>query len=300
MILSKTLNQKHNTVLFFVLFFFITPSLFGQKALLWKVSGNGLTEPSYLFGTHHLLGEKFINEVKEINEPFKNAKGVVVEMEIDSSKLMSVMQMAIMSGNKLSTLLSPEDFKLVSDELQKVSGFSLKMFDSFKPAQVSVLLMMYWTKAQNEENLAKYGGTPLDIYFASNGKKSGKKVTALETMEWQMKLLLDYFPVEEQAKQLVASVRIGEQSKKMADDVFKFYLDRDLNSILKVMDSSPKELGTMDHLLKERNEKWLTQLPAIMNSGSQFIAVGAGHLPGKHGILELLRQKGYTVEAVNK
>lgn len=84
------------------------------KALLWEISGNGLKESSYLFGTYHLLTGSYLSETPEINIPFKNAKGVVVEMVINSSKLQSMGMMAIMPDKKISDLISPVDYKLVS------------------------------------------------------------------------------------------------------------------------------------------------------------------------------------------
>ena len=295
-------NRKYFKLLPAILLLLVTTFASGQsepKALLWKISGNGLTEPSYLFGTFHLLGSKFLEEVKEVEGPLNNAKGVVVEMVIDSSKMMSMMSMAIMTNNKISNLISAEDYKIVSDELQKMSGYNMKLFDSFKPIQVSLLLSMARMKKVNEETLAKYTGTPLDFHIANTGKKSGKSVTQLETMEEQMKMIFDHDPVEVQAKNLVTSAKGGEPLLKSYADLFNTYLSKDLVGLYKLMESSPEGFD-MDYLVKNRNENWVKKLPELMTLGSQFIAVGAGHLPGEYGLIKLLRKKGYRVEAVTK
>lgn len=286
-------------------FLFLSPSVRGQntetKALLWKISGNGLQESSYLFGTYHLLGDKFLSEVPETDAPFKNATGVVVETVIDSSKLLSLSMMAIMQDNKISSLLSTEDFKLVDVELQKLSGFTLTALDRFKPTQVNVLLALLQSQKLNEKILSKYSGLPLDVHIASTAKKLHKPVTQLEEMEEQMKMLFDHYPVEEQARQLVEYVKNIDLVSKIHVDMLNLYMQKDLNGLLTLMETVPVGLsGNSDFLLKDRNIKWVKALPEIMRSGAQFIAVGAGHLPGKDGLIALLVQEGYKVEPIVK
>lgn len=273
-----------------------------KKSLLWKVSGNGLQEASYLFGTYHLLGDKFLTEVPETTKPLAYAKGIVVEMVLDSSKMMSIMMSkSMMRDKKISTLLSPEDFKRVDSVLHAVSGYSLKMFDMFKPVQVAMLISLTQAQKLNAGLLKKYEGVPLDIHFVSTAKKAGQKVTALETMDQQLDMLYNHFTVEEQAKQLVDMVQQGDALTKASSDLFTLYLQKDIEALSTLMDSFSDELmGNMDHLLKDRNQKWLKILPDLMKSGSQFIAVGAGHLPGSDGLISLLKKEGYTVTPVTK
>jgi uncharacterized protein YbaP (TraB family) len=273
-----------------------------EKALLWKISGNGLKESSYLFGTYHLLGAKFLTEVPETEQPFAKAKGVVVELVLDSSKMMSVMMSkGIMHDKKISTLLSPKDFQRVDSVMLALSGYSLKMFDMFKPAQASMMIGLFQAQTLNAELLKKYEGVPLDVHIASSAKKAGKTVTALETMEQQFDMLYNHFTVEEQAKQLVEAVDQIDFTAKAAVEMTQLYLQKDLDGLTRMMESMPEELtGNMDYMLKDRNVNWVKTLPALMKSGSQFIAVGAGHLPGADGLIALLRKEGYTVKPVTK
>lgn len=273
-----------------------------EKALLWKISGNGLQEPSYLFGTYHLLGAEFLTEVPETEQPLAKAKGVVVELVLDSGKMMSVMMSkGIMQDKKISTLLSPEDFQRVDSALQALSGYSLKMFDMFKPAQASMMIGLLQAQTLNAELLRKYEGVPLDVYIAGSAKKTGKTVTALETMEQQFDMLYNHFSVEEQAKQLVEAVDQIDFTAKASVEMLEQYLQKDLSGLGRMMESMPEDLtGNMDYMLKDRNMNWVKILPELMKSGSQFIAVGAGHLPGTDGLIALLRKEGYTVTPVTK
>ena len=273
-----------------------------EKAILWKISGNKLKEPSYLFGTYHLLGEEYLTEVPETKKPFAKAKGVVVELILDSSKMMTVMMSkSVMRDKKISTLLSPEDFQRVDSALQALSGYSLKMFDMFKPAQVSVMFGLFQAQTLNAELLKKYNGVPLDVHLASSAKKAGKTVTALETMEQQFDMLYNHFTVEEQAKQLVETVNQSALTAKTSVEMVELYMQKDLDGLDRMMESLPEDLtGNMDYMLKDRNINWVNVLPELMKSGSQFIAVGAGHLPGPDGLITLLKKEGYNVKPVTK
>lgn len=273
-----------------------------EKSLLWKISGNGLKQPSYLFGTYHLLGDKFLSEVPEVQQPFAEAKGVVVELVLDSARMVSVMmQKAIMTNHTLSSLLSPSDFHLVDSVLRGLSGYELKTFDMFKPAQVSMMLMLFQAQKENGAELQKYAGTPLDVHFANVAKKNGTPVTALETMEQQFDMFFNHFTVEEQAKQLVELVKQDDTTAKFSVEMTRLYFEKDVMKLGKLMESYPAELtGNMDYMLKDRNVNWMKTLPDLMKGGSQFIAVGAGHLPGENGLIALLRKQGYNVTAVTK
>lgn len=273
-----------------------------EKALLWKVSGKSLSEPSYLFGTYHLLGDKFLAEVPETLQPFADAKGVVVELVFDSARVMSVMMSkALMHDKKISTLLSPKDFQRVDSVLRALSAYNLAMFDMLKPAQTTMMLALLQAQTYNAELLKKYEGIPLDVHLASAAKKLGKTVTPLETMEQQFDMLYNHFTVEEQAKQLVEAVNQTELSAKSSVEMLERYLQKDLHALGQMMESMPEELtGNTDYMLKDRNVNWMKKLPELMKSGSQFMAVGAGHLSGTNGLIALLRKEGYTVTPVTR
>lgn len=272
------------------------------NALLWEVSGKGLKERSYLLGTYHLLNDSYLKELPEIDKPLQNAKGIVVELVLDSSKIMTVMmQYGIMLDQKLSTLLTEEEFKLVDDELQRISEYSLKTFDMLKPAQVNMMIMLMNSQKLNADLTAKYPGVPMDIHLASLGKKQGKTISPLETMEQQFEILFNKHTVQEQAQQLVESIKQKETGTQVQRDLLALYMAKDLFGLQKLMDGIPQTVsGNTDYMLKDRNVKWAKTLPTLMSNGSQFIAVGAGHLPGEFGLIELLRKEGYTVKPLTK
>jgi uncharacterized protein len=159
-------------------------------------------------------------------------------------------------------------------------------------------MTVLYSQKLNAELLKKYPGQPMDVHLATGAKKEGKAVTALETIEQQIDLLYNHFPVEEQARQLVIFVKqkdIGSQSQV---ELLKIYMEHDLDKLFRYADGLPKDMGDSDFLLKDRNQNWMLKLPDLMQQESQFIAVGALHLGGPDGLIALLRKQGYKVEPV--
>ena len=143
-------------------------------------------------------------------------------------------------------------------------------------------------------------GTMIDDFFQKEASKQGKSVGGFETLAFQLNLLYGN-TMEEQKEALMCMVDNGEVIKKLEEDMAQAYLSRDLNSLKEILDrkmaicSSPEETAKM---LDNRNADWLTKMPGIMNEKPTLFAVGAGHLLGNNGVLNLLRKAGYTVESV--
>ncbi|MDX5420496.1 MAG: TraB/GumN family protein [Hymenobacteraceae bacterium] len=266
------------------------------KSLLWEISGKDLKAPSYLYGTFHLLNHTYLNSVPEVMERFTETRAVVVETDVDSAKMMELGAKMVMDGNKLSALLSPQDYTLVSKEVKQSFGFDLAMADQMKP--VTILLMLSMSQYQKMEVLKQYKGQPLDMFFMKWGRKNNKKIHTLETMEQQFDLLYSHHPVEKQAEQLVAYVKHKKPAEQISERLTQLYFDKDLAGMWKISEEYNKLTGggDMAYMMDDRNKAWMTKLPAIMKAQSTFIAVGALHLPGENGLLQLLQKAGYTVK----
>lgn len=267
-----------------------------ENALFWEVSGKGLKKPSYLFGTYHLLNHSFLEDIPNVKTAFEKSGHVTVEMVIDSSKLQHMAMASMMPDKKISELISADDYKLVADEIKSATGMDLKILDQFKPVALTVLLTLFYTQRENKEMLSKYSGTPLDAYFAYAGKINNKSVNTFETMEEQLKILYDHDSYEEQARQLVEFVKAKEEMIKAQTDLANLYLEQDLNGMYALFQKYSEQMGESKHLLDDRNVKWMEKLPALLQSGNQFIAVGALHFTGEKSLITLLRKAGYTVK----
>lgn len=274
-------------------------NLFAQvsKSLVYEISGNGLEKSSYLFGTFHLLGSNYIEQKERVNQLYKNADHIVVETIIDSSQLMAVTLKAMMPGKSLKKLVKEDDYQLLAKEIKENIGQDIALFDQFKPAYIATSLSLVYLNKQNPW-IKEYGGTPMDLYFAQKAKEKNIPVHTFETMMEQVDILFGSKPVEEQAKELVEMVREKQKVVDMTKSIGKNYLAEDLPALLKAGDEYSDEFADMTELVDKRNINWMMKIPELLKKGNVFIAVGALHLPGKNGLIELLIKQGYTVKPI--
>ncbi len=267
------------------------------QSMLWEVSGNELKQPSYLFGTYHILKDSYISKAPTVRQAFDKSAGVVVETTVDSAAMLSMAMKAMMPGKNLKQLISPADYELVANEFKKMTGYDLAMFSMMKPIMTATTLSMAYTEKESD-TLNRFTGQPIDLFFASEGRKLNKTVTPLETMEQQMGFLFDHDPVEKQATDLVTMVKEKAGMQKAAGDLTKLYLKGDLDGLYKLSRSFEDKYGDLSFLVTERNQTWMKRLPSLMATRPTFIAVGALHLAGPDGLIALLRKQGYQLKAV--
>ena len=262
-----------------------------EKSLLWKISGNGLKKPSYLFGTIHLTCDSSL-DANTLNA-LEATEQLYLELDMDDKSIqMQMMKLMMMKdGAKLSTLLSPEDFKILDEFMKKNLNMSVKLFDSFKPFMISSMLFpkMLDCKSQSvESELMKIT------------KEQNEEIFGLEKAEDQMKVF-DEISYQDQADELLKTVKDNlEKDKKEFQEMITIYQNKDIEGMLKMMSDSDNKITSenQDILLNNRNKNWIPIMVKIMKDKPTFFGVGAGHLAGEEGVIKLLRKKGYKVEAI--
>lgn len=276
----------------------------GTGSILWEVSGNGLEQPSYLYGTHHLVPVSFLDSVSGVKDAFESTTQMVGELDMSD---MAQMQMKIMgestmpAGITYESLLSPEEVALLDSTLSRLMGVGLGQFGTLKPALLSNLISVTLYQ-QYYPSLSS--GKSLDQYFQEEALKRARPVIGLETTEDQIHLLLNAQTLERQAELLICMVKHPELLKEQMDELQAAYHAQDIDELYTLSvkelpdDPCPSTEEEKNALNKDRNKKWLEKLPTIMKEKSSFIAVGCLHLPGKEGLIEGLRKLGYRVEAV--
>ena len=270
---------------------------FSQAQLLWKISGNGLKHPSYLFGTHHLIPIQFLDSVPGLFKAFNECETVVGEMVLNNINVSAKIQQAAIMPNhkKISDLLTSEDYKLVDNELKATLKFGLKEVSIMNP---SLILTMY--EMEKYKKLTGFSDDKQsDSYFQLVAVEKDKKVLGLETIDQQIAILFSNGSLERQAKVLVESIRKKDGMLKEMIQLNRLYKAGKLNDLLllskgkgDITDMTDEELRKM---ADDRNADWITKLPNMMQKSSCFIAVGALHLPGQNGLLKLLEKEGYKV-----
>ncbi|RBQ02326.1 TraB/GumN family protein [Pedobacter miscanthi] len=265
-----------------------------SNSLLWEISGKGLKKPSYLFGTHHLVNAKFADTMKVLQEKLKSVDAVVGEILMDSTMQTKLAPFLIMKNNTLNNLLTKAEYKEVEDYFKsKQPDFELKQMNNFKPAMISIMVTLF-----DDPDAQKGMKDGIDVGFQQYAKKNGKSLLGLETVEYQGALLFDT-DLQKQKKALLKSIREIAKTRQKMQELKTYYLVQDIDKLttfFKAFDEENKEF--MNELLKNRNKRWLDQLPALMEKQSLFIAVGAGHLLGNEGLIQGLQTLGYTIKPV--
>lgn len=281
----------------FAIFFVGVFNLNAQKApLLWKVTSPETKTTSYIFGTYHLVGSDYLKDHELVRKAYDDAYTVVVETVLDSSAIMVVAMKGMMLDHSLKDLVDSADYALLKTELEAVLGMPIEQLSNFKPIMISTMYSLAKAQEATPESFS-YGGSPIDLYFADEGKKKGKEIIPLETALEQAEILFEGQTVEEQAVALVENVK-AEVEDDLSSEVLEAYMAEDLDRLWKLNEDWDDSMGEMTVLLDERNKKWIPKLKPVLDSGNAFIAVGALHLPGKVGVLELLKKEGYEVEPV--
>lgn len=263
-----------------------------DNSLLWKISGNGLEKPSYLYGTIHLtcnykLSDKMANAFAETSQ-------VALEIDMDDPNMQADMMKVMMmkDGKTIKSILSEEDYKTLAAFFMENAGMSLDMFNTLKPFAVSAMLI---SKLVPCNPPASY-----EAEFMKIAKEQQEEVKGLETIEYQMSVF-DQIPYEVQLEDLVKMAKEGlEESKSEFQKLNDLYDNEDIEGMMKLMletDDMTSEFA--DELLTKRNQNWIPVIEEMSKETPTFYGVGAMHLAGDQGVIKLLRKAGFTVEAVN-
>jgi uncharacterized protein YbaP (TraB family) len=269
-----------------------------DNTLLWKISGKGLKHPSYLYGTMHVLCAEDATVSDSLKFVIKNCDQIYFELDLDNfGELAGILKYVRMNdGTKLSELLTPEEYAKVEAYFKK-NNLPLSMFSRVKPYFISSLIgeqMMSCDQNDGSQSfLSQKNG--MEELIMRESKQYNKEIKGLETTEFQASIF-DSIPYKKQAKDLVTYIDSIDSYKQVTKEMIDVYRKQDLEQMDSLMNKSdPGMEGYMDLLLYGRNRHWVAQMPDLMKEKSILFAVGAGHLPGEQGVINLLRQKGYKV-----
>jgi uncharacterized protein len=264
------------------------------NSLFWEISGNGLTDHSYLYGTMHTQDERAFQFKDGVMDAFNNAEIYAMELNMDSVDQAALLSKLIMDSTySLKTLLTADEYTIVSDFFRDSLGQALFMFEKMQPLFTAQMVSLRDLEAQQTD--------ALDIYFFKEAKKQKKQTIGLEKTMEQINAFSS-IPYELQAKGLVDAVTdYGKEGELDMDAMMNYYVEGNLDKLLEMTtkDEKDEEMSKIfnDIFLVKRNYNMADRAEPFIKKGSTFIAVGAAHLPGKEGIIKLLRKKGYKVIA---
>lgn len=275
-------------------FIFLSTSFFSysqDQALLFEISGKELRFPSYVFGTFHMLCESDFVLSDSIKSKLQHTEQLVLELDMDDPKMTGAMMAGIKMKNGiiLKDLYSKSEYDVIEKYFADSLKMSLGMIAGFKPFMLYSLLIPKLLDCQV---------VAFELELMKFAKMQGKEVFGLETFEFQMGIF-DSIPYKKQAEYLLENIRDSKASKKEMQNMFKMYLSKDISGLEKLIANSDQIFKDFeDILLTKRNIDWISKIKDFSKMKSTFFAVGAGHLSGTNGILQLLKNEGYTIKAI--
>ncbi len=260
---------------------------------LWKVQGQ--QNSVYLLGSVHVLKKSDYPLAAPIESAFSNASVVAFETDIaaledpaTAMKLLSKSQLP--EGETLSKVLSPEVYKMWTKHVSE-SGLPPEMFDQFTPGMAAVTIAMLETQKLGLESDAG-----VDKHFFALARRSGKEIVPLEPVEFQINLLTG-FTKEEGEALMKSTLKDMENLKNDLADMLKAWKTGDAPKLEKLLNEAMKESPAIyKRMLTDRNQAWIPKIEELARGKKNAIViVGAAHLVGKEGVVELLRKKGLKV-----
>jgi len=270
-----------------------------ENALLWKVSGKDLKQPSYVFGTIHMIGSNDFFLTDAMKSSFAECDRVVFEINMeemnDMSMLFTLMGKITMEGGKtLKDLLSEEDYTLVQKHFKEI-GLPLFFLEKIKPLFLSTFASGDMAPGALESGELK----SYEMELMQMAQKDKKEMGGLETVEFQLSMF-DSIPYKAQADMLMDAIKSSGEGDDQFAQMVAMYKRQDLPGLYNMIQGDTEGVGEFeDLLLVGRNKNWIPLMEGMMSNKKTFFAVGAGHLGGENGVVALLRKQGYIVTAVD-
>ncbi|MCK0130129.1 TraB/GumN family protein [Flavobacteriaceae bacterium F08102] len=260
-----------------------------QNSLLYKVEGTDI-QPSYLFGTIHLMPQKDFVMQPKVKKAFKRCDEVYLELDMDDPNMLKEMMgaMNLKNGKTLDAYMDDDEYSFLDAYFTANFNMSLANFKTFKPFYLSSMLL---TKMIGDQ-VASY-----EMTFVQMAKTESKELKGLETVAEQI-AVFDTQPLDEQIDDLIKMIK-EESSLDLFNTLIELYKKENVDALYTYMDDYFNNDEVMiNALLLQRNKNWADKIPQLSKETSVFYAVGAGHLGGRKGVLQLLKDKGYIVTPI--
>jgi uncharacterized protein YbaP (TraB family) len=258
--------------------------------LLYQISGNGLKQNSYLFGTIHTMPKEDFEMPKKVMDALKSCATIALEIDIDmsmSEKIEIAKMTMIPNGETLKNYMADTSYVKLKSYCIDSLGWKESKFEQYahlKPFFFSSLVL--------QEKIGKQKS--FEMEFDKLAKKYKKPLIGLETVMYQMETI-DRISIKDQVQFMDDFSNMSE-----FDVLFKLYEKEDINGLYNLIAAETDMLPEFNHwFLDVRNANWIPVIEKQISNEATFIAVGAGHLGGTNGVLELLKKQGYTITGIN-
>jgi len=275
--------------------------------VFWEIKGEGSRRPSWLFGTIHVNDDRVRDLPPPVAAALQSAVAVAVEIAATESRdIWTAMSnspelLYMPDGREVWPLLKPDIERRLRAKLETI-GADLSRAGRVQPWLLSGILSASKCSLSPRNRRKK----ALDGLIVEVARKNGAKVVGLETIEEQMAEMART-PLDAQVAALAIQARSKESPEDVIETLIDLYLSRRIGLVGELAWIGPDEDVALaaiysehsDRSMKERNVRMVERSAKLLADGGAFIAVGAGHLPGEGGLVELVRRAGYTVSPVD-
>ncbi len=262
------------------------------NSLLWRITRTGSPDTSYIYGTLHSRDARAFRLQDSTLFFFDRCELIAGELALEDTKRMSPSlsnALFLPEGRSLDGLYTKREYKLVASSLKERLGPLAPLCTKLRPFYIIAML--------TEMEMNGDSAMVLDAWFQSRAVKQGKKVIGLETVAEQL-TAVERIPLTEQSRLLMKMLR-EKDTRSSITAALDAYAAHDLNAMMALMERDGLPEHADKALLEERNILMAQRSDELMRGGGRmFAAIGAAHLPGVGGILQLLSNGGYTVVAV--
>ena len=268
------------------------------KTFLWQIQSN--TNTSYILGSIHFLKKNIYPLNKKIENAFEESDVLVVEANLSIDKIaeatLLIMQRGMFQGHRtLKKAILKKTYVLAEKKLKEY-GMDISNLQKFKPWLLAMTITSF--------ELMKLGLDPnfgIDKYFLDKALKK-KEILELESVELQINLL-DSFSAEQQDKFLFYTLKETSKPGKDIENIVNAWSEGNAfemeKEVYENINKFPELRYVYKKLIDDRNEKMVEKIESFLKTNKKFfIVVGAGHLVGKNGIIQLLKNKGFKLNQI--
>ena len=267
-----------------------TQICFGQSEILWEVTNPKNTEKSYLFGTIHSGDSKLFPIDSIIYKSLFKCDLLALEINPSEMNDINVLKKMLLDEKNIEDLFSKKNYELITTFLKDSLNVSEIMVKNMQPIFIQQLI---------EQSVYKNEHDPIDLHLYKNALINNISIEGLETIEEQMNTLLS-IPLKKQADDLLDKVKNfnSDEIKKEMNSMIYAYINRDIENFVINELKKNKNNDFEENFIYSRNIKMFERANQKLNNNTVFIAVGAAHLYGEKGLINLLKKEGYILNPI--
>ncbi len=279
------MNKIKMLSIIIIAFLFATTTSKAQS-LLWEISGNGLEESSYLFGTVHLSDQRVFNFNDSVFAKIDACDAFTMEIEATPENMKKIQNSIFLEeGKTIDKMLSEEDYAYLKKFFRTTFDLDLDGLKYLTPMSIVTMATMKLVESDMD--------TSVDNFLYEYAKSKNKKTFSVEPVQLQIDLMKKV-----PAAYLLDVTKEWETYQGITDNMISAYAKEDIDALIKVIFSDSGFKKMEDAFIWDRNKTMADSIDLFVNRQSTFIAIGTGHLPMEGGVIDLLQKKGYEVKPI--